>query len=250
VPEVNDLALWLVTDDYVSAVQSGCTSTTGICIWKNRAPTPAYGVCTTSCPDAFQGKWWTLDFEPNNPDGFPYPAWFSIADESNNHDLFTSQTWTFFLVANPSTQAPAYGGMLDLYDGSSSHVKLQRDGSNDNLVLQVTPGSASGNYIVSAPSIANAWSGNWERIYAYVDASGNALLSYQSTASGAIGVANGPVGAPSLVEYSAGVVGTEAQSTGVSFQGQIAEVIVFKNALLSGASQVAIQGYLSNRYGF
>jgi hypothetical protein len=246
---VNNLALWLVADDYVSAVQAGCL-TPGICVWKNRAPTPAYAVCTTHCPDAYQGTFWTLDFSPNNIDGLPFPGLLYFVDKSSGNNLFDSQVWTIFVVANPSTQAAAYAALVDLWDGAGSHVKLQRDGSNNNLVFQVTPGSSSGNYIVSAPAVANGWSGNWERIDAQVDGSGNAELVFRSTSSGAISVASGAIGAASLVEYGSSVMGAEAQATNVSFQGQIAEIIIFKNALLSGASQAAVDGYLHTRYGF
>jgi hypothetical protein len=255
-PEVNNLALWLVGDDYYDAVNQNCPQT-GICIWKNRAPTPAYGQTTQfPYPDYLTVGGGTVDFawwDPSNvPLGWPFPAWFDVVDKSPGTNLFASNVWTIYLVALPQTGAAGYAALLDLFDGSGQHVKIQRDGTNNNLVFQVLPGNGGTNYIVSGPGngAASGWSGNWERIYAYVDQSGTALLQYSSTATGSNSVVSGNVGAATLTEYGASVVGAEAQDTSVAMQGGIAEIIVFKTALLSGSSQSAIQTYLKNRYGF
>jgi hypothetical protein len=232
-PEAGDMIVWLVGEDYDAAA----TTKT----WPDRSGHGADATCMTplTCPmnATINGKRDVM-FTGTGMEGF------KLAD---NAMAFKTQDWTFIIVAKPATSAAAYSQLIGFF-ASNNYVKIQRDNTTANFAFQVIPGVGT-NYIVSGASWG--WSGNWERVFASVDPTGSAKLNVYNNPSSINSLVSGVIGAPtSNVDFTEGYVGTRPESPGQTpFVGEIAEIIVF-DAQISSATQTAIQGYLTARYGF
>jgi hypothetical protein len=233
VPESKSLALWLVGEDYSYA--------SGTRAWLDRSGHHADCACP-SCPGGL-----TVNGHPDVAFGGAH--YFTISDPSADLQS-AAQSWTFFIVAKPNVNASAYNQLFALYDSAGEYVKFQRNNTNNDIAFQIIPGNGTTNFITTQPA-ANAWAGNWERLYATVDANGNATMYAYNNTLGVSAGSTGAIGAPSASDFALSYLGTAPASPGTSdYWGEIAEIIVFKSAPLSAATVNAVEGYLTARYGF
>ena len=231
--ESGKLALWLVGDDF--------DGTSASKIWPDRSGHGADATCAAplSCPtNGMITSHRSLVFA-GGTNGF------KLADPSM---LFKGQSWTFFVVVKPNTNAVAYSNIFALYT-ANQYVKFQRDNLTANIAFQVIPGSAS-NYVLTGAS-GYGWSNNWERLYGSVEATGAGKVGVYNTNANVSAVTPGAIGAPANVDYASSYIGTSPVSPGTAaaFLGEIAEILVFSEQL-SDTSQTAVHGYLRTRYGF
>jgi hypothetical protein len=175
--------------------------------------------------------------------GFGGAGGFALTDPSMD---FKSQAWTMFLVIKPNVNAAQYDQLLAFYAGGY-YVKLQRNITNKNIDFQVINASTT-YYLTSGADYG--WSGNWVRVMAVVDSSGNGTLGVYNNGASINSVVTGNVGIPANVDYSSSYVGTSPSAPGTAgYWGEIAEIVVF-NTTLGSTTTSAVQGYLTTRYGF
>jgi hypothetical protein len=215
VPEASNLVLWLVGDTYATA-----TST-----WFDQSGRHADATCT-QCPSAVSV------LNGHNAVSFDGSSYFALTDPGA---AYASQSFTLFVVAAPGAGAPS-NAQLIAFSNANNQVGLERSGTSGDLVFQVLPGSSTNSIVATG-----GWGGAWEQVIAGVDPSQNGFLAVGGSTT------LGSIGSPAAVNYLSSYLGTDPTSQTQTYQGQIAEVIVFDTTGLSSLS--SIHGYLSNRYG-
>jgi hypothetical protein len=221
-PEAFNLALWLVADNYVATAGK----------WLDQSGAHADATCTGTCPQAVSAA-----LNGHKVVSFSGAQFFALSDPNGQYSSAT-QSWTIFVVANPTVSAIA-GAQLIAFSNGANAIGLQQSGGNSDLLFQLLSGSGTSSLLAS-----NAWAGTWEAIAANVDPFGASLTVLGADA--AFGP-SGAIGTPASVDYSTSFLGVDPTQT-LFYSGQIAEVIVFTSDL-SPVSTSGIETYLAGRYG-
>lgn len=222
IPESTNLVLWLVGDTYAGASpwvdQSGHASAT--C---SACPSPVAGALNGHGVVAFNGS-----------------SYFQLGDPGG---LYNTTAFTIFVVAAPdpgASTAVSNAQLIAFSDATGNSLDLQQNGTAQDLLLQLLPGTSGANSLVATGDWASPPA--FELVAAGVNATPSAFLAVDGAT-----VMSGAIGAPASVDYASSYLGTDPATQTLDYTGQIAEVLVF-NTTLSAASVSTVQAYLTTRY--
>jgi hypothetical protein len=164
--------------------------------------------------------------------GNPITRWDGVDDIMDTGTVITADDFTAFFVVNTET-----GGMLlgQPNDGSGRSFELKNGG---NYVMRI---SSNGTSFTTITSGASTNTGVWEVItFEKNGTSATIRVDGTSVASGTV-----PATINNLTVQS--LIGARADH-GESFEGDIAEIILYDSSLSSG-NRSSIESYLSTKWG-